>query len=922
MARKDIGTSWDRQQRNALNDNFIELFNEYTEAGLNAKEAKEKAIDALDMSKDAKELSERTQKELSQAILDGDSSPLGGQLSVGSDSTVYDNPQERLVAEYDKVTSQLADTATKVELQKELNVLGNKKMDKDTDDISVHQINKNKGLFDETYFSEEVKQQWLGETPIHSVPADRSITNIKIAKKAVTPDTTSFIDKSNNLIDISSFTYGEYIDGNGDSVKSTTYTTSNFIKVTPDNDYTLKNATRVLFYKGDKTYSHSYPNNVGTNPIITITSPSDVEYFKVTTHTDYINDLQMNEGNTLLPFEEYYPFKSDIISEVDLKNNQVNTNHVSFIDMPNNIYDKSRIEHRVILNANNQKVLNNDYTVSPYIKVSPKEKYTTKYVVSMLFYDINKNFIGIFNRSSGDRGTAYVFNTPANAYYIRVNVIGSEIDLVQINLGENILPLSEYHYPDTDIYFRPNIEESSIKPHHTSFVEMSNNIFDKKNIEYGYYIDDNGNDADHEDYFTTVFLNMKPNTELTAKGIQSIAFYNKEKNYIQRHKSEQGGNINETHVTSPSTAYYVRLSVQLQYLDDAQLNIGNELLPYEPFMYKLDERFVVKNTSEKLTPKHINETYESPTIPDSSIGSENSLIDYTLTDWYNLYDNLVSQYPDYVSKILLGNDASGNEIYKYIFSPEGVPDHNSGMVTQGVNDYLNVLITTGTHGIEIDAIYSLAMMFEQICTNWKNNKMLEDLRWNVKFTVIPFVCPYGLQNLQRKNINGVDLLRNFPNAWVIGSHDPDSTSYRGESPLSELEAQYVYNVYSEEKWDYVTDFHNFFVNDENNFLWNGATNDFMQQLSFKYIRKMSNKWKKEYEFLPQDDGYSIGYSNFNKTGIYYEAFLDGIMSNLTETCAIFPHDPNGKNYNSITMTASVEAITNWLYIVYRNLTEQ
>src|SRR5690625_926954 len=86
--------------RNKINEMFQELYNEYREAGLNAKEAREKAHEAVMKSDEAMALSERTQKELSQAILEGDSSPLGGQLSVGADGTIYSNPQERLVTEF------------------------------------------------------------------------------------------------------------------------------------------------------------------------------------------------------------------------------------------------------------------------------------------------------------------------------------------------------------------------------------------------------------------------------------------------------------------------------------------------------------------------------------------------------------------------------------------------------------------------------------------------------------------------------------------------------------------------------------------------------------------------------------------------------------------------------------------------------
>ena len=114
MARREIDAFWDRKTRNDLNENFKELYNEYREAGFNAEKAREKAHEAVMKSDEAMALSERTQKELSQAILEGDSSPLGGQLSVGADGTIYSNPQERLVTEFNSVNQKLAQSEAEI----------------------------------------------------------------------------------------------------------------------------------------------------------------------------------------------------------------------------------------------------------------------------------------------------------------------------------------------------------------------------------------------------------------------------------------------------------------------------------------------------------------------------------------------------------------------------------------------------------------------------------------------------------------------------------------------------------------------------------------------------------------------------------------------------------------------------------------
>src|SRR5690625_2110448 len=47
MARREIDTIWDRETRNDINENFIELYNGYIDAGLDAEEARQKAEEAL-----------------------------------------------------------------------------------------------------------------------------------------------------------------------------------------------------------------------------------------------------------------------------------------------------------------------------------------------------------------------------------------------------------------------------------------------------------------------------------------------------------------------------------------------------------------------------------------------------------------------------------------------------------------------------------------------------------------------------------------------------------------------------------------------------------------------------------------------------------------------------------------------------------
>lgn len=93
---------------------------------------------------------------------------------------------------WDMLETHLADYEThKAETSQQLNDLDEKKLDKNGT-ISVSQINKNLGKLDQTYLSDELIQQMAGDTPVNAIPADESITTIKLAEKAVTTDKTNF----------------------------------------------------------------------------------------------------------------------------------------------------------------------------------------------------------------------------------------------------------------------------------------------------------------------------------------------------------------------------------------------------------------------------------------------------------------------------------------------------------------------------------------------------------------------------------------------------------------------------------------------------------------------------------------------------------------------------------------------------------
>src|SRR5690606_27132107 len=101
-------------------------------------------------------------------------------------------------------------------------------------------------------------------------------------------------------------------------------------------------------------------------------------------------------------------------------------------------------------------------------------------------------------------------------------------------------------------------------------------------------------------------------------------------------------------------------------------------------------------------------------------------------------------------------------------------------------------VTCAMHGFEKESTLTMYLLARDMCKNWRTNKLLEALRFNVEFVVMPIMNPSGYVDKTYKNRNGVNLNYNFPYKFdEQAPRDPSDTYYGGTHALSELETQYV-----------------------------------------------------------------------------------------------------------------------------------
>src|SRR5699024_8156164 len=247
-----------------------------------------------------------------------------------------------------------------------------KKMDKNTTDIGINQINKNKGLIDETYLTDGLKAQIAGDAPIHSVPKDKSITNIKLANDSVEMENLSFANKTENLfngyqrgiIDISGdWTYKELEDSKGVVAivlveNNSTYhvrlfDNSDRFRIIGTKEYPTNGIDANTGYGNDatqrkRTINDTYDNNY---LVIQVSNSGERPRLQVTKYVDRLSYIppRIISGHYL---DVNVPEKS--VGDKELIEDSIGIGKLSFADKTNNVFTK--YERGIIDTSDNWKV--------------------------------------------------------------------------------------------------------------------------------------------------------------------------------------------------------------------------------------------------------------------------------------------------------------------------------------------------------------------------------------------------------------------------------------------------------------------------------------------------------------------------------------------------------------------------------------
>ena len=282
-----------------------------------------------------------------------------------------------------------------------------------------------------------------------------------------------------------------------------------------------------------------------------------------------------------------------------------------------NIFDLSKITNGYYLDASGVLTVGADWWVSPFILVPINTNYITTAATTSIF-DVNKNFVS-------QKSSRTTFNTGSNVY-IRVSGVNVNLALTQTELGtvatayESGLPritVAKIKDYDSGLNAKLNSfifsDNNFVKPPMYSSI-TNKNIFDKSKVIKDHYVNyTTGIIGSATGWCVTDYVKINSSTNYHKNGC-SLAFYDVDKLYIS------GVGASTYSFTSPSNAYYVKITCLLISLETNQVELGNVETDYESGM-----PLILKEQIKDLSSIIASINYENVIVVAKSGGDYNTI---------------------------------------------------------------------------------------------------------------------------------------------------------------------------------------------------------------------------------------------------------------------------------------------------------
>jgi hypothetical protein len=430
-------------------------------------------------------------------------------------------------------------------------------------------------------------------------------------------------------------------------------------------------------------------------------------------------------------------------------------------------------------------------------------------------------------------------------------------------------------------------------------------------IEKGYVISAAGVKTENSQYAVTNKIILKKSTQYTVTpSILRVSCFKEDGTLVKT----VNANEKTTTFTTPADFDYAVATLYLatKYYMTWQLEEGEgteyEQQHLEILGYRLHDDIDVEVDPLKEFENWDKVCFDksTPFLFSEDVSEDYGGADYRTTDAIiSLYDALMENNSNYITKTEIGTATGGKTIYQYDFNEPEQPIQGSNATSRKKP---KVILASGVHP-EFGGIFGLYFCMKTIT----ENPEFDDLRGNIHFIVIPTVTPYAIDNKSRKNANGVDLARNFEVGFTVEA-DTTSTTYGGTAPLSEPEAVAVDSVLSANKDAVIFASCHSFQQTEH-MMWGACATLYTTNLVQKLIDKMTRLWKRKYDFLPDNQYFGTAETSSPQGSEGRQACKYGIQGLTLETADYFGSYRGDIKHDPFVYSRNAETYLNFLRIV-------
>lgn len=350
--------------------------------------------------------------------------------------------------------------------------------------------------------------------------------------------------------------------------------------------------------------------------------------------------IMVNESAPSYFIEYQRTYKYLILDKSSILNGSIEPEKVSFLESTGNLFNKDEL---VANKYNGGTAISDstDYSYSGYIPVEYGKIYTFSTAVrSVIGFDENKNYL--LAVSSNETSSVTISN--GSCAFILVNVYNSTYNEDAFMIVEGATLPDEYvpyGYKLGSIIIQEGIEDGSITPAKTSFLEQTLNLFDKRKTKVGIFTTDDGTEVSFADYNSSGLIPVESGKTYTlSKEVRSVVKYNSSGAPMNSYYSQQTSSV-----TANWNGFMLLNMFASTYSDEFMVVEGSTLPDYFiPHGYKFTNDIIVDTNIDKKKisiTKGDNSISVSSKLKDGSIHTSNCLISAGGNNLFNFYEELI-----------------------------------------------------------------------------------------------------------------------------------------------------------------------------------------------------------------------------------------------------------------------------------------